>query len=218
MRENHQDFWDISKLPQPKAAIEAGDLHAALNGFAFRELLDYREKGRHSSDIWICGFGVALWLMGDTDGAARIWSNACDEALRGKFKYSSTGTFQPGLLLWFASVWLKDQDWHEDAEALFEKLLNKRRPFMGAGFSSRLARLLRKEIDLPQIQAAYTNEPHHIKQSYDWETLFYAGVRAIEEGNISETRRLWDQAEERTDTCGCLEYYLLEHERRKLNA
>src|SRR5262249_18727946 len=118
MRVHTEALWDISKLPQPKAAIEAGDLQAALSGFATRELLDYRLHGPSHSDVWVCGFGVALWLMGDTDGAGRIWSRATGEALKGKFKYSSTGTFESGLLLWFASVWLKDEDWHEQAAAL----------------------------------------------------------------------------------------------------
>src|SRR5690348_12058349 len=113
-----QDWWDISKLPEPKAAIEAGDLQKALDGFATREMLDYRLHGRPHSDVWVCGFGVALWLMGDADGAGRVWSRAGDEALRGKFKYSSTGTFQSGLLLWFAAVRLKHEAWHEQAAAL----------------------------------------------------------------------------------------------------
>ncbi len=210
------DFWKKSSLPHPLEVVETGDLQAALNSFALREMLDYRMYGTFHSDGWICGFGVTLWLMGDRFGAAAVWSKACDEAFRGKFKYSSGGTFQSGLLLWFASVWLKDEEWHEEAAGLFEKLLNKRRPVMGATFSSLLAKLLRKEIDLPQIQATILDKPPHARQSYDWRTLFYAGVRAYEEGNPAETRRLWNQAEERTDTCVSLEYYLLEHERKKL--
>jgi len=83
MSEIGKDWWDIAKLPYPPAAIEAGDLQVALNGFATREMLDYRLHGRCHSDVWVCGFGVVLWLMGDTDGAARVWSRACDEALRG---------------------------------------------------------------------------------------------------------------------------------------
>jgi len=206
------DFWQEQSLAHPLESIEGGDLKAALNASAVREMLDYRADGHGHSDGWICGFGVTLWLMGDKFGAAAIWSKACDEALKGKFRYSSGGTFQSGLLLWFASVWLKDQTWREEAEALFEKLLNKRQPVMGARFSSRLARLLRKETTLPEIQTAYTDEPPQIKQDYHWEALFYSGVRALEEGNIHETRRLWNQAEERTDSCVCLEYYLLKHE------
>jgi hypothetical protein len=45
MRKVPNDWWDISKLPQPKAAIEVGDLQAALQGFATREMLDYRFHG-----------------------------------------------------------------------------------------------------------------------------------------------------------------------------
>ncbi len=216
MRELLKDWWDISKLPQPKAAIEAGDLQAALHGFAAREMLDYRLHGRYHSDVWICGFGVTLWLMGDTDGAGRVWSRACDEALKGKFGYSSTGTFQSGLLLWFASVWLKDEDWHEEAAALFDKLLRKRQPVMGAGFSSLLARFLRQEIDLPQVKASYRDQPPQVREDYEWQVLFYGGVGAYEQGDIDETRRLWRQAKDRTDTSVALEYYLLEHERKKL--
>jgi hypothetical protein len=218
MREPVKDWWDISKLPQPKAAIEAGDLQAALSGFATREMLDYRFHGRCHGDGWVCGFGVALWLMGDTFGAAKVWSKASDEALKGKFKYSSTGTFQPGLLLWFASVWLKDEDWHEEAAALFEKLLRKQKnnQLWGGSFSCLLAKLLRREIDLPQVWSSYNDQPPKMPPSYEWEALFYAGVRAYEDGDIEETRRLWKQAKDRTDTSVVLEYYLLEHERKKL--
>jgi hypothetical protein len=218
MRDHPQEnFWPYEKLPAPHPAIERGDLQAALSAFATREMLDYRLHGPSHSDGWICGFGVTLWPMGDTDGAGRVWSRACDEALRGKFKYSSTGTFQSGLLLWFASVWLKDEDWHEEAEALFDKLLRKKRPAMGADFSIQLARLLRREIDLPEVRAAYRDKPPHTHDGYEWEALFYAGVRAYEDGDVEETRRLWGQAKERTMSWVVLEYYLLEHERKKLD-
>jgi hypothetical protein len=216
MRELLEDWWDISKLPQPKAALDAGDLHGALSGFATRELLDYRLHGRCHSDVWVCGFGVALWLMGDTDGAGRVWSKACDEALSGKFRYSSTGTFQPGLLLWFAAVWLKHEDWHDEAAALFDKLLRKKQPVMGATFPSLLARLLRREIDLQEVQGSYSERPPHVREDYEWQALFYGGVRAYEHGDIDETRRLWALAQDRTGTSVALEYYLLEHERKKL--
>ena len=212
-----EDFWTKEKLPEPHPAIESGDLQAALSAFATREMLDYRMHGPSHSDGWICGFGVTLWLMGDTGGAGRVWSRACDEAVRGKFKYSSTGTFQSGLLLWFASVWLKNEDWHEEAEALFDKLLRKKRPVMGAGFSMLLARMLRREIDLPEVQASYRDEQPEHCEDYEWEALFYAGVRAYEEGDTAETRRLWGQAKERTCSWVTLEYYLLEHEKKKLN-
>jgi hypothetical protein len=218
MQEPVQDWWDISKLPQPKTAIEAGDLQLALGGFATREMLDYRLHGRYHADGWICGFGAVLWLMGDTDGAGRVWSKACDEALKGKFKYSSTGTFQPGLLLWFASVWSKKEDWHEEAASLFDKLLKKKQSgqLWGGNFSSLLAKFLRREIDLSQVQYGYKDQPPQGQASYEWEALFYAGVRAYEDGDVEETRRLWRQAKGRTETSVVLEYYLLEHEKRKL--
>jgi hypothetical protein len=216
MREPKEDFWSYDKLPEPHPAIERGDLQAALSAFATREMLDYREYGPSHSDVWICGFGVTLWLMGDTDGAGSVWSKACDEAQNGKFKYSSTGTFQSGLLLWFASVWLKNEDWHEEAEALFDKLLRKKRPDMGADFPILLARMLRREIDLPEVQASYRDEQPEDCEDYEWEALFYAGVRAYEDGDIGETHRLWSQAKERTESWVTLEYYLLEHERKRL--
>lgn len=210
------DFWNISKIPYPLATVESGDLQAALNAFAFREMLDYRTDGRAHSDVWICGFGVVLWLMGDRFGAANVWSQACDEALRGKFKYSSTGTFQSGLLLWFASVWLKDEEWQEEAASLFNKLLNKRRPVMGAGFSSLLAKLLRREIDLSQVRASYANTQPQTRDSYDSSALFYAGVQAYQDGDIEQTRQLWDQVKDQTNTPSDLEYYLLKHEKKNL--
>jgi hypothetical protein len=185
-------------------------LKAALSGFAVRHLLVYRRRMQFYSDGEICGFGAVLWMMGDLTGAASVWATACDEALKGKFKYSGTGTFQPGLLLWFASVWLKDEDWHDEAAALFDKLLRKRYPVMGAGFPSLLARLLRHEIDLPQVQSACDSEARHRM------ALFYAGVRAFEAGDRDTTRQLWTQAPAPTYSQCELEHYMLAHERKNL--
>jgi hypothetical protein len=211
MREPVKDWREIGVVPEPKATIESGDLEAALNGFATREMLDYRLHGRFQSDNWVCGFGVVLWLMCDTDGAARVWSRACDEAFRGKFKYSSTGTFQSGLLLWFASVWLKDEACHEEAAALFEKLLNKRKPVMGATFSTFLARFLRGELDLSEVRDSENGYATHERL-----TLFYAGVRAYEHGDAKETRRFWGQVKPPDQPQVELEYYILKHQIKKL--
>jgi hypothetical protein len=111
---------------------------------------------------------------------------------------------------------LKDEDWHDEAQALFDKLLRKKQPVIGAGFSILLARLLRREIDLPQVRAGYKDSPPHTHDGYEWKALFYAGVRAYEHGHIEETRRLWKKAHERTESWVVLEYYLLEHEKKKL--
>lgn len=210
MRGLPRDWNEFGRTPEPKAAIESGDLQGALSGFATREMLDYRLHGRYHSDVWICGFGVAQWLMGDTAGAARVWSRACDEALAGKFRYSSTGVYQAGFLLWFASVWLKDEDWHDEASALFDKLLRRKRLVMGATFPSLIARLLRKEVELPEVLAAATDEARERM------TLFYGGVRAFEEGDRAMTRRLWAQAKAPTYSQCEFEHYLLEHEKKKL--
>ncbi len=211
-----QEFWKFNeslRIPHPAEAMDSGDLHAALNSFALHEMLDYRAHGRCYSDVWVCGFGVVLWMMGDRFGAANVWSKACDEALRGKFKYSSTGTFQSGLLLWFASVWLEHEEWHDEATALIEKLLKKRRPVMGATFPSLLGKLLRREIDLQEIQSTYNKESAHER---DWIALFYAGVRAYEDKNSEQTRQLWNQAKEPLEASLLPEYHLLMHERNKL--
>jgi hypothetical protein len=209
MREPDRDWNEFGATPEPKAAIESGDLQAALSGFATRHLLDHRMHMRVYSDVWISGFGVAQWLMGDTHGAATVWSRVCEEALKGRYTYSSTGTFQGGLLLWFASVWLKDEDWHDDAAALFDKLLRKRQPVMGARFPSLLARLLRKEVDLPEVQAACDGETD---ERLAW---FYGGVRAFEAGDRAMARQLWMQAKAPTYSQCELEYYLLAHERKR---
>jgi hypothetical protein len=96
MREPDRDWSEFGEAPEPKAAIESGDLQAALSGFATRHLLDYRMHMRVYSDVWISGFGVVQWLMGDTRGAATVWSRVCEEALKGRYTYSSTGAFQGG--------------------------------------------------------------------------------------------------------------------------
>jgi len=210
MREPDRDWSEFGETPEPKAAIESGDLQAALSGFATRHLLDYRMHMRVYSDVWISGFGVVQWLMGDTEGAATVWSRVCEEALKGRYTYSSTGTFQGGLLIWFASVCLKDEDWHDEAAALFDKLLRKRQPVTGASFPSLLARLLRQEVDLTEVQAACKTEADERM------ALFYGGVRAFECGDQATARQLWMQAKAPTYPQCEFEHYLLEHERRKI--
>lgn len=216
MREPVQDWRDFGEEPEPKAAIESGDLQKALSGFATRYLLDYRMRMRVYADNDICGFGVALWLMGDRFGAATVWSRVCEEAIKGRYTYSCTGTFQGGLLLWFASVWLKDEDWHDEAAALLDKLLRKKRPSMGAAFPALLAKLLRREIDFEEMRANF-NESPHLREEEEREALFYAGVRAYESGDVETTRQLWAQVKAPTYSQCELEYYLLLHEREKLS-
>jgi len=223
MKQPEEDFWPYEKLPEPHPEIERGDYDAALKAFAMRELLDCRESGPSHSDVWVCGFGVTLWLMGDRYGAARLWSHVCDEVLRGRIKSSSTGNFQAGLLLWFAAVWLKHdgyeaaaEEWKDKAAALLDKLLCRRRLVMGADYSILLAKLLQGDIELSTVQASYADKPTDQRDHDDWQALFYARVRAREEGNIGETRRLWAQAKERTESWVVYEYYLLEHERNLL--
>jgi hypothetical protein len=209
-----REWGDYGRFPNPREALKAGDLRAALEGFATEHLLAFRFNHR-SSDGPAIGFGVVLWLLGDVYGAAMVWSQVCDQAFRGRYDYSSQATYQGGLLLWFASVWLKDEDWHCEAEQLVDKLLRKKRPVMGAGFPSRLARLLRKEIDLPQIEAEYSDVPL-LREREQTQALFYAGVRAFEEGNLSETERLWRQVKTPENSFVELENYLLLHERGRL--
>ena len=209
-------IFEISKHLYPPNAIDAGDLQGALRDFACRELLDYGLYGPCHSDVWICGFGVTLWLMGDTEGAGKVWSRACDDEVRGKFKYSIPGTFQAGLLLWFASVWLKNEDWREEANALFDKLLKKRQPVMGASFSILIAKYLRREIDLSQVQASYSDKAPQSQRHGEMESLFYAGVRAYDEGKPDETRQLWSRIKDKPKQSLQFEHYLLDHEKKKL--
>jgi hypothetical protein len=218
MRELGNNMWDISRRLYPPDAIDAGDLERALCAFAAREMLEFAKYGQHSrSDDWICGFGLTLWLMGETDDAGKVWSRACDEGLSGKIKYSSTQGFQAGLLLWFASVWSKNEDWREEANALFDKLFRRRRPAMEASFSKLLAKFLRREIDLPQVQADYSDRSPKSQKHYEMISLFYAGVQAYDDGRVDETRRLWAQVKDKPKQTLVFEHYLLEHERNKLN-
>jgi hypothetical protein len=216
MREPVRNWKDFGEETYPPHLIDAGNLPAALNAFALREMLDYRMYGRYHSDVWICGFGVVMWMMGDCYGAARVWSRVCDEVRSGKIKYSSTGTYQAGLLLWFAAVWLKDEDWREDANVFFSLLLTKRRPPIGSDFPSLLARYLRREIDLLEVKAGYKDQLQNSQDSYELEALFYAGVRAYADGNIDETRQIWSEIKGLNYSSLSLEHHLLTFEKKKL--
>lgn len=224
---DRKTWEEIGELPRPDEALKSGDFHAALNGFALEHFLKLRETRTMTSDESIIGFGTALWLLGDRNGAASVWARVCDEAIKGRYTHSSNGTFQGGLLLWFASVWLKKGDWenkpeilldnlHDLANDLLEKLLSKKKPMMGASFAASLAKLLRREIDLAEVETGYTNVPL-LKERRQSMALFYAGVRAFEEGNTQETMRLWTQVGKPRNSLVELEHYLLVAERERLS-
>jgi hypothetical protein len=215
MREPVPDFDDFGEIPWPLDALKTGDLKSALAGYATRHMLEYRTGMQGYADDDLSGFGAVLWLMGDRLGAANVWFYATNEAIRGRFKYSNSGTFRPGLLLWFASVWLKDEDWHDEATALLDKL-SRKEPSSGGRFISQLAKLLRHEIDLEDVRVEYAGMSPHDRDNAECQALFYAGVRAHEEGNVEEVRRLWQQVPTPPDE-GELEYYLLVQEREKLS-
>jgi hypothetical protein len=216
MREPVPEFDEFGKTPWPRSNLATGDLQSALEGFAARHMLACRRRWQFYGDSDLCGFGAVLWLMEDRLGAANVWAFATEEATKGRFKYSSTGTLQPGLLLWFASVWLKDEDWHGEASALFDKLFRRKISMMSGSFQLQLAKLLRKEVGLEDVRAAYTSMRAGDRDGAERQALFYAGVRAYEDGKVEETERLWGQLPMPVDREGELEFYLLMHERKKL--
>jgi hypothetical protein len=206
--------WNkFGQEPTPLEALKSHDLRAALGGFATQHLLQFRR--RMVSDGPAIGFGVTLWLLGDTHGAAMVWSKVADEAYKGKYTHSAMGAFQGGLLLWFASVWLKNQDWHDEADQLLEKQLRRKRPVMGATFPSLLAKLLRQEANLQQVESEFSDVPL-LREREQSQAYFYAGVRAAEHGDTTEARRLWNEITEPTNRLVELEYFLLVYERERL--
>ena len=117
--------------------------------------------------------------------------------------------------MWFASVWLKNPDWHDEAAQLLEKQLRRKRPVMGATFPGLLAKLLRREVDLPQVESELSDVPL-LRERQQTQAYFYAGVRAAEQGDTAETRRLWNGITEPTNRLVELEYFLLVYERERL--
>jgi len=116
-----------------------------------------------------------------------IWARVCDDAIKGRYSHSRDGTFKGGLLLWFASVWLKKGDWqkrpdflvddlHDLADTHLEKLLSKKRPVMGAGIALSIAKYLRGEIEFAKVEAEYSGEPL-FRERQQTMALFYAGVQ-----------------------------------------
>ena len=87
---------------------------------------------------------------------------------------------------------------------------------MRASFSILIAKYLRREIDLSQVQASYKDKPAKSQRHYEMESLFYAGVQAYDDGKVDETRRLWAQVKDRPKQTLVFEHYLLVHEKKKL--
>src|SRR5262245_45591107 len=186
----------VRELPDPREALKSGNLRAAQIGFAMEQMTEFRECLGMSSDGPAIGFGTTLWLLGDLWGATLVWANVCDLATKGRYSHSSSGTFQSGLLLWFASVWLKDsaceeatserlESLHDKVDELFTKLLRRKRTIMGASFAASLAKFLRREADLSSVEAEYSDVPLRRERQATM-AMFYAGVRAFEDGNVQE--------------------------------
>lgn len=219
-----KDRLDVCGLPHPAEALYEGDFKTALQSFAVLEMFDCQQHGRFHSDVWVCGFGACLWLLGDKQRAASTWTLACDEALRGKYRYSNSGLFGPGLYLWFAAVWLREVDLRAYANSLFEKLLKKRRPVMGSNDTSQFARLLRGDVDLDELfehyRTAHRHHPNYASspQYFDYErhALFHAGVRAYEQNDHELTLRLWRRVTPLKEPSLDLSYYIMEHEKSQL--
>ena len=106
-------------------------------------------------------------------------------------------------------------DLHDLADGLLDKLLSKKRPVIGAGIAASIAKHLHGELDLAKVEAEYSDAPH-LRERQKMMVLFYAGVRAFEEGNTQEAHRLWSQVGEPANTLVEIEYYLLVAERNRL--
>jgi len=216
--------YDVATLPHPVEALHEGDPQTALHAYAAREMFDYQRYGRAHSDVWICGFGTCLWLLGHSEGAARIWKQATTDALKGRFGYSSSGSYSPGLLLWFAGAILADECLREHAEALFYKLRSKKQRPIGGDEASLYAKLLRGEEDFYGIMRIYKeNHPYagnslpsaHI--AFQRQLSFYAGVKAVTLEQPQEAERFWASAPEDETYSSAMETYLMKFEQQKAN-
>ena len=55
-----------------------------------------------------------------------------------------------------------------------------------------------------------------LQERQEIQALFYTGARAFEDGDVLETKRLWQQVKAPVNPLGELECYLLTHERERL--
>ena len=206
-----RDWTLFSKHPRPDEALKAGDLQRALTEFGLEQMLELRNSMGMTSDGPGVGFGATLWLLGDYEGAGYVWAQISERVFKGRYSHSNQKTFQGPLLLWFASVKLESKDWHDLATRTFQKLL--RNKLWRSDSVAELALFLQKEVDLAFLESKFT-EPMRERQFP--KALFYAGVRAIEEGNKSQALEYWDRVTVPNISLWELEYYLALHERQRL--
>jgi hypothetical protein len=211
MRPNIRDWKVFSEPPRPDEAMKSGDLHPALREFGFEQLMELRQPVAMRSDGPGIGFGTVLWLLGDYEGAGHAWAQITDAASQGRYSHSSAGTFQCGLLLWFAAVRLDCQDWHDLADRTFDKLLRKK---LGKdSWHGGLAQFLQGEIAFDDLHSSI-DEP--LRERQFPQAVFYAGLRALEEGNSEVALRHWDRLEQPQLSLWEHEYFLALHERDRL--
>jgi len=208
------DSWQtFSEIPRSDEALRAGDLQMALNGYAMEQLLELRSPVESRSDRPAIGFATVLWLLGDRAGAGHVLAQATETAFRGRYTHSAAGTFQECLLLWFASVRLQSQEWHNLANRTIDKLLRKK--FANNSWPARLALLLQGQVELNDVESSIS-EP--LRERQFPQAMFYAGVRALEDGNPTLALRYWDLVQTPKLEYWESEYFLAVHERNRLRS
>lgn len=95
---------------------------------------------------------------------------------------------------------------------------------MGSNRTTRFAKLLRGELEFEQMlehdrtahphYPNYTSSPQYIDLKRH--ALFYAGVKGYEENNHEITLRLWRKVTSIEEPSLDLSYYIMEHERTRL--
>ncbi len=207
-----RDWTKFSDEPRPSEALKSGDLQRALRDFALQQLLELRFPLAMRSDGPGIGFGTALWLLGDREGAGHVWAQVTETVYKGRYTHSSHWTFQGPLLLWFASVRLECQDWHDLADRTLDRLLAKQGLKEARG--SELAKFLQRKIDLDDVRSHFSDGKLCERQLQ--RASFYAGVRALEDGDTGAARRHWNSLDQPTLASVEFEYYLAAHEKALL--
>jgi len=206
-----REWITFGNHPRSHDVLKSGDLHSALREFGFEQMMELRSGAAMKSDDPGVGFGVVLWLLGDYEGAGFAWAQITDAVFRGKYSHSNKKTFQAPLLLWFASVRLNCQDWHNLADRTFDKLLNKK--YFADTWPGVLAQLLQRKVDLTYVESKFTEA---LRERQFPMAMFYAGVRAMENDDNEGALKYLDSVSEPLLEFWELEYYLAKYERARL--
>ncbi len=193
------------------AYLHLGEYDLALSDFRAAEENSIREAGGERDNAKV---GVALWLSGEHQQAASVWTRGTEAMLDGAIKYTdAAGGVSIGNLLWFSAVRLGDATGCQLAIKLLKKKLRTKQ---SSSWPGPISRFLLGDVSPAQLRSTVGQVPI-LRERNLCQAEFYIGVAAFE-----SNRQLYYESMRLAAELGSVskleaEYYLATYEAGRLD-